>query len=216
MTFENFIQSLDSALDLSLPGRDVQFKMAPETRVNNHAETAGAPSARESSVLILLYPDANSVKTVLILRNEYDGVHSGQVSFPGGRYEKHDNSLIYTALREAHEEIAIKPEDVHVIGKLSKLYIPPSNFIVLPVVGYSFNKPLFECDKKEVQKVIEINIFDLLDEQYRKTKTIHIRGKSIVAPVYEIEGVTIWGATAMIISEFLAILAGVFKIARDR
>ncbi len=206
MTFENLIQSLESALSLSIPGRDVQFEMAPETRLKHHTETAKASNAEESSVLILLYPDANSVKTVLILRNEYDGVHSGQVSFPGGRYEKHDNSLINTALREAHEEIAIRPEDVHVIGKLSKLYIPPSNFNVLPVVGYSIKKPLFECDKKEVQKVIEINIFDLLDKQFRKTKTINVRDKRIIVPAYEIEGITIWGATAMIISEFLAIL----------
>ena len=185
--------------------------MAFETRLKHHNEPAITSNAKESSVLILLYPDADSVKTVLILRNEYDGVHSGQVSFPGGRYEKHDHSLINTALREANEEIAIKPEDVRVIGKLSKLYIPPSNFNVLPVVGYSVKKPLFVCEEKEVQKVIEINIFDLFDKQFKKIKTINSRGRRIIAPAYEIEGVTIWGATAMIISEFLAICRGLFN-----
>ena len=211
MAFEKMIQSLESALSLALPGREVQFEMAPETSIKNHTEPSITSNAKESSVLILLYPDANSVKTVLILRNVYDGVHSGQVSFPGGKYEKHDHTLINTALREAQEEIAIRAEDVCVIGKLSKLYIPPSNFNVLPVVGYSIKKPLFECDKKEVQKVIEISIFDLLDKQFKKIKTINVRGKRIIAPAYEIEGVTIWGATAMIISELMAILAGISR-----
>ena len=165
--------------------------------------------AVKSSVLILLYPGqkSGSLLFALIQRPEYDGVHSGQISLPGGRFEEEDGDLTRTALRESNEEIGIQPEGVEIIGSLSELYIPPSNFMVYPFIGYTNVRPEFVPDKKEVENIIETDLADLLNDKNIKTKEIKIRnGIKITAPCYEIDGNIIWGATAMILSEFREVI----------
>ena len=138
-----------------------------------------------------------------MLRPTYEGIHSGQISLPGGKYELTDSDLSVTALREAQEEIGVDSKKVRLIGRLSELYIPPSNYIVQPFVGVLETEPAFTPDPKEVERIIEIRLEDLLDEKNKRKKRILLRtGTSILAPCYIIDGNTIWGATAMILSEF--------------
>ena len=185
-----------------LPGLPAQLKMAPPNRaeqlLNSKEKT---PSARQSAVMILLFHDKGALKTVFIKRSEYDGVHSGQISFPGGRFEKCDKSFEDTALRETWEEVGVKKEAIEIIGQLTDVYIPPSNFIVKVFVGYCTEKPNYSIDKREVQKVIEIEMKRLAELNTIAQMVIY----SSSVPCYRIENIEIWGATAMIISELLAV-----------
>jgi 8-oxo-dGTP pyrophosphatase MutT (NUDIX family) len=202
MEFDQFIILLEKRLQKPLPGRPAQLKMSSLARIRELMKFPSPEDASQSSVLILLYPLAGSIGLVLMLRPEYQGIHSGQISLPGGKFEETDESLIYTALREAREEIGIDPLQVQIIGQLTELYIPPSNFLVTPVVGYQASQPRFTADPKEVAKIIEIQLDDLLNESNRQMKKMKISlGFSLKVPSYYINGNIVWGATAMILSE---------------
>ncbi len=159
-----------------------------------------------AAVMILMYPHRESVFMVLIKRNEYDGPHSGQVSFPGGAEEAGDRTLEHTALRETREELGIS-EEIRVLGTLTPLHIPVSNFFVTPVVGFTGARPAFHPDPSEVQYLIEVPVHSLLDPDNRQTETVLRHGTSIEAPYYRAGNDKIWGATAMIMSEFLQLAA---------
>ncbi|MDD4968151.1 MAG: CoA pyrophosphatase [Paludibacter sp.] len=192
-----------------LPGVSSHQKMSPSHRVQEFSGlTDMQPVARKSAVLILLFPDNEKLKTVFIKRSEYDGIHSGQISFPGGKYENSDKTFEDTALRETMEEIGVGQDRIEIIGKLSDFYIPPSNFLVKVFVGYSNQRPQYIPDKKEVQSVIEVNIEDLYDNRNITEKEFYSTSRKIKvnAPSYSINGVEIWGATAMIVSELLDVL----------
>jgi 8-oxo-dGTP pyrophosphatase MutT (NUDIX family) len=133
------------------------------------------------------------------------------MAFPGGRAEKEDENLIRTALREAQEEIGVRVSDVIILGKLTKLFIPPSNFYVQPVVGYLTRKPEFYPDPREVDKVIEIGLEDLKNPKIIGRKTLNVRGVEIDTPFYDILNTTVWGATAMMISELLLVIENIEK-----
>lgn len=208
MEFKKFVVLLEDRLSRSLPGRSAQLKMSSLARIQELMRFSPPEDARQSSVLILLYPLDGSIGLVLMLRPEYGGVHSGQISLPGGKFEETDESLIYTALRESQEEIGIDPGQVQIIGQLTEMYIPPSNFQVTPVVGYQSSRPVFTADPKEVAKIIEIRLDDLLDENNRQMKKMKLSlGFSLKVPSYFINNNIIWGATAMILSEFREIVA---------
>ncbi|MEI7725656.1 MAG: CoA pyrophosphatase [Bacteroidota bacterium] len=208
MEFKEFVVLLGNRLQKPLPGRTAQLKMSSLARIQELMRLSPPDDARQSSVLILLYPLEGSIGMVLMLRPEYGGVHSGQISLPGGKFEETDESLIYTALRESQEEIGIDPGQVQIIGQLTEMYIPPSNFQVTPVVGYQTSRPLFTADPKEVAKIIEIKLEDLLDESNRQMKKMKLSlGFSLKVPSYFINQNIIWGATAMILSEFKEIVA---------
>ena len=158
-------------------------------------------------VLILFYQHQDAFWLPLILRPKYDGVHAGQMAFPGGRFEKTDESLLRTALREAQEEIGIKAADVQILGVLSELFIPPSNFYVLPVVGRLAYRPDFYPDAREVERVFEVNLQEIMNENIIGLTEIDVRGTKIDAPFYLIQDHKVWGATAMMISELLTVIA---------
>jgi len=203
MNFLSFIRKVEEKFRDPLPGFPAQIKMSSLARIHQLMNLFQANNVIQSSVLLLLFPFKGEVGLVLTLRKEYEGVHSGQISLPGGKFEEDDDSLIYTALREAQEEIGIDPKRVQVLGQLTSLYIPPSNFLVTPVLGFVPFKPEFIADPHEVAKIIEIRISDLLDDQRIQHKKIKLKvGLSLKVPCFEIDGNVIWGATAMILGEF--------------
>lgn len=205
--FDLLISKLKKQLGNSeLPGISAQLTMAPITRQEELQRMNTADNARQSAVLILFYPDTDVIRLVLIKRPVDNTVHSGQIAFPGGRVEPDDRDLIHTALREANEEVNIYPSEVKILGSLTKLHIPPSNFDVHPIVGYSKTRPRLRGNE-EVAKIIEVSVAELLDPKSKTTKTIHHRlGKLVDVPCFFIEDEVIWGATAMMLGELLAII----------
>ena len=200
---------LKTRLGLALPGVAAQAKMAPPQRFpKNKAETPKPNNkTRIGCVLILLYPDENQrIHFPLIVRPEYEGVHSGQVALPGGKKEEDDADFIATALRETCEEIGVDVDRTKVLGKLSTLYIPPSNFLVYPVVAAITREPTFVPSPREVAELLTVDLMSLLGDAKREIKEVMWKGKPIELPFYDIEDNMVWGATAMILGEFLAII----------
>lgn len=206
----DFPMKLKEALDGDLPGDRSHIKMASQLRKQELVFNTDRSKAIHSGVLILLFPKENRLHTAFILRQEYKGVHSGQVSFPGGRYEKEDRSLLHTALREAQEEVNIDPEKVRVLGSLTELYIPPSNFIVLPVVAVADTLPDFIPEKTEVAQIIVSDLSFLFDSKRLKETNIRVRGYDIKAPYFDVKGHVVWGATAMILSELRDVIESIY------
>ena len=161
--------------------------------------------------MIILYPFQNAVYTVLTLRPSEFGIHSDQVSFPGGRFEEEDNDLQTTALRETREELGIDPSQLSVAGKLTTVYIPVSNFLVHPFVAVSPKRPQFFLNPYEVREIIETDIRIFSDDKIRGESMFGSGDKkNIEAPFYEVNKHKIWGATAMILSELENILQPLF------
>ena len=155
-----------------------------------------------AAVLILMYPFNEKTRLVFIKRNEYDGPHSAQVSLPGGAWEKGDGSLENTAIRETREELGIVDE-IEILGALTQLHIPVSNFLVSPFVGCTERTPSFHPDASEVQFIIETPLAELLDPGNLDSERVFRHGESIEAPFYRVGNEKIWGATAMMLSEYL-------------
>lgn len=202
-----FVSQLEKRLKQELPGEEVQFLMAPLKRERISESELGNFKPRKSAVLILLFPENGLIKTVLIERPVYDGVHSGQIAFPGGKFEEEDIELVNTALRETFEEIGVFSEEIKIIGKLTDIYINPSNFLVSPFIGYMDKKPEFILNTYEVSQIIITDLFFLGDSTIKGTKKIEFNnGFKIKTPYYDVQGFTIWGATAMIISELNTVI----------
>lgn len=229
-------EQLASALAAPLPGATAQYQMAPAHRPGPEASNYPPADARRAAVLILFYPDENhthensageggdprklspegsllsaSYRIPMMLRPARTGPHSGQISFPGGAYEKnHDRDLRETALRESEEELGIRPANVEVLGALSNLYVAPSGYLVTPYVGWSERRPEFVLDPREVDQVLEIPVAHLIDPAHRKQEIRELKwGLTNVPyfsfPEHETEH-KIWGASAMMLAELLAVL----------
>ncbi len=208
--FISFITQLKNRLQQPLPGEDVQFKMSPIGRPKLKELSLDTYKPKKSAVMILLFPHEETIKTVFIVRPVYQGVHSGQVAFPGGKFDEIDTDLKQTALRETHEEIGIMPESIEVIGNLTNVYISPSNFLVTPYIGYINKQPKFIPDTQEVEQIVTYNLLELNNTTIKSEKLIKLSmGFEIQAPYYNIAGHTVWGATAMMISELNAIIADI-------
>ncbi len=202
------IDNIRKKLNQSLPGRDAQLAMAPSLR-RHYKE---APSdVTIACVLVLLFPKNDDWHFTLIQRMPHEkDRHSGQISFPGGRLEDDDDSLVAGALREAEEEVGIPRDEINVLGRLTELYIPVSNFLVHPFVGFLEKAPEFVPQPSEVDNILEIPIEELNKNENKKTRDIK-GGKNIVlkdVPYFDFEGKVVWGATAMMLSEFEKVVFG--------
>jgi len=206
MKFDDFITRLAQRLSQALPG-DLAHSSMRATPVGTTLPAFNhSLPPRPGGVLILLYEQDGLIKFPLIKRQEYLGAHSGQVSLPGGKAEAGEGSL-QAALREGEEEIGVNQQELVVLGKLSDFFVIPSNFLVTPVIATIEKEPVFKPDSYEVAKIIIGSIDELMREDAIKEKEILAAGKyRMMAPHFEIEGEIVWGATAMMLSEFRMVL----------
>lgn len=200
---EEFAAKIQAALAGDLPGVEAHNRMMSYQRPNASEAAKTIKNVRYASVLVPMYEHQGEIYTSLMLRPQYQGVHSAQVSFPGGSREQQETAE-ETALRESHEELGIIPGEVNIIGHLSQIFIPPSRFLVTPVVGYLHRRPEFNPDPFEVDQLIEVPLLHLFDDGIETQQEIEIVSKNmrVLMPCFLIDGHTIWGATAMMISEF--------------
>jgi 8-oxo-dGTP pyrophosphatase MutT (NUDIX family) len=203
---KGFTNILNREILKGLPGKNAQWQMASSDRMIKNYSRMPGKNSRIASVLILLYPNKESIYTVFMQRPVYDGIHSGQISFPGGKVEPNDENIIHTALREANEETGVVPEKISVINTLTPLFIPVSNILVTPVVGWTNEKPIFKHQPDEVDFLIEAELKRFMDPDIIRTKPLSIRGKMIDVKYFDYDGHVIWGATAMILNELLIII----------
>lgn len=205
--YEPFLRQLRLDLAGPLPGKAAQYRMAPRPRPGAEFRDTPGPDVRHGGVLALFYPHGGRIFLPLILRPTYPGVHSGQVGFPGGGQEEADDDLTATALRETYEEIGVHPSAYTMLGRLTPLYVSASNFLVQPAVGWIDYRPDFRLDPYEVAALIEAPLLALLDPATRRVENWTLRGRQVEVPYFAVENQTIWGATAMMLSELLALPA---------
>jgi len=209
---ESLLDYLSSAVNKTLPGQEAQAIMMPTMPDHSRFSMAMRKEARPGGVMILLFKKNGDWYFPLIQRPDYDGVHAKQMSFPGGKKDEGDENLVMTALRETEEEIGVEKDKINVIGSLTEMYIIASNFNVFPTIGYLNEEPIFKADAYEVDEIISVKLEELMDDMLQKEKTMTIlQGITINAPYFELSGKVVWGATAMILSEFKFILQPFFK-----
>ncbi len=188
---------------------EVAHRLAfPKFRLELYLNTKPTEKTRKSAILILFYEKESEIYFCLIKRPKYEGHHSGQIAFPGGKFEVKDGDLRTTALREANEEIGIDLNNVHIVNKLTTLFIPISDFIVKPFIAVAKTTPTFTPSSHEVEYLISIRLTDLLSTPLKETE-VYTPKEPIVAPAFTIENEKIWGATAMILSELKELLVKV-------
>jgi len=197
----NLIERIKQGLTTKLPGELAQLKMTPSFRGELVSNFKNHNQIRDSAVLISLFPFNDKICTLLIKRPIYNGVHSGQISFPGGKFDQADITLENTALRETFEEVGINPSSIELLGPISPLFIPVSNTKVVPYIGLLKELPPLTLNNREVDYTISVPLLDLKKAETVKEKTLIINNKKIIAPYYDIQNEFVWGATAMIISE---------------
>ena len=201
----DYIAQLTSKIEeIPKPGLAAQLKMAPPQRFGTKETLIKVPkSAKKAAVMMLLYPNKEGeLSFCLIQRTTYNGKHSGQISFPGGKKEEEDIDFWATALRESQEEVGVNPAEVQLITALSSTYIPPSNFYVYPYLAYTNQRPDFVAEEGEVDHVIEVPLTDLLGESaIQDGPIIASYATEVIVPMFVFGSYRVWGATAMILSE---------------
>lgn len=199
---DKFILEVIKCIENGLPGEESHLKMTPYRRLVTNIPD----DRREGAVLMLLYKNKDNWCFPLTQRQEYKGVHSKQVSFPGGKLEGSESAL-EAALRETEEEIGIKRERIKLISELTSLYIPPSNFMVYPFIGYVVGDVNFTKEEKEVAEIIEVPINSLLNDVNQRETLVETQFKmKLRTPYFHLKDKVVWGATAAILSEFKDII----------
>lgn len=206
--FRSYLHALERRLAQPLPGLDAQRRMAPEGRIPaDYSPTP--PEARYGAVLLLLYPSPDGVVVPFIRRPADDTPHGGQIAFPGGGFDHGDQFPDGTAIREAWEEVGLDGSRLRVLGVLTPLYIWVSNYSVFPVVASMEEPPRFSLNPTEVESLEIIALEDL--HPARSRDTFDARGHRIVAPCFTVDAVRIWGATAMMLNEFMVLHEGLYR-----
>ena len=208
MEISQCIAKLQTAFNKPLPGYDAQQIMSPLHRKSSAFYLEKNPAYKTGCVLLLLYPDADlQTNLIMIERSDESATHAGQISFPGGKREMDDVTLTDVALRETYEEIGVDPSTIKVLGELSELYIPVSNFLVHPFVGFVNSVPDFKLSTLEVKGVLTLKLdFFLAHKSFTTFDFTSYDGQTIKAPYYPYQNYKIWGASAMMISELCTLI----------
>lgn len=196
---------IEAALRRELPGIEAQQRMEVNPRLSEH-RWPDRGTAREGTVLVLIYPSAGRLWLPLMLRTQHVADHKGQISFPGGQREAEDLSFWHTGLREAGEEIGLVSSEARYAGDLTPHYIAPSHFKVYPFVGWADHRPDFTLNTFEVTELIEFPLAVLYDPQAKGEEPRELYGQVVRVRYYRYRDHIIWGATAMILSELEAVL----------
>jgi 8-oxo-dGTP pyrophosphatase MutT (NUDIX family) len=200
------IESLRAALVGPLPGLPAQMGMAVHPRPGTERILDPFLECRRAGVLVLLYPDGGDLSLVLTRRTDSLESHSGQISFPGGSMDPGEDAIA-TAKREAMEELGVEPESLKILGQLSPLYIPPSDFCIYPVVAYAPAALSFTPNEFEVAEVLQVSVPHLRHPETRREEIWELRGAPVRVPYYAVGSHKVWGATAMVLCELLSLLA---------
>ena len=208
ISISHLIDTLKKILQLPKPGLDAQLSMCTRPRPGMRAVHEVSDSCQKAGVLLLLYPIDDTLHLVLTHRTDTVGNHRRQIALPGGRQESGE-SLEQTAIRETHEELGISTEPLQGLGTLTPLYIPPSDFCIYPTVAFCPYKPDFHPSPHEVAEIIEIPLDHLLDPENRIEEIWTVRGVQTTVPFFAFGKHKIWGATAMILSEFVMIVKNI-------
>lgn len=204
----DFINQFKVTTQNGLPGEAAHLEVLPLNRPLTSQVKNDSNLFRDSAVAILLFEKNNSIHTALIQRQEYQGTHSKQIAFPGGKMEPEDEDLVYTARRESFEEVNLPIGYGELITELTTVYIPVSRFKVNPFIFFLEEEPEFVPDQREVESIFTFDIFDLKREDIIKRIDIQLpnglKRKNI--PYFDIEGKIVWGATALMLAELRAIL----------
>ncbi|HZH68566.1 MAG TPA: CoA pyrophosphatase [Chitinophagales bacterium] len=204
--FHEVIRALESQLSKPLPGKNAQEKMRPYLPLAPSLDLPKIMRPKESAVMALLYPKYDIPHLLLIERNIYRGPHSGQISLPGGKLDRNET---YTdaAIRETKEEVDVDKHAYNIIGELSKLYVPASNFNIQPFVSVADRAPILHPNEREVAKILETPLSYFFERERRKEKLMKSSmGIDLMAPYFDIHDRALWGATAMILSELIEII----------
>jgi 8-oxo-dGTP pyrophosphatase MutT (NUDIX family) len=208
MDFQDFLKYVPKFVEVVLPASESHYKMAPQERIDIlNVSKMENKNPKIAAVMMLFYPKNGKTHLVLIVRNSYEGVHSAQIAFPGGKYEIDDLNFENTALRETYEEIGISPDFMEIIKPFTQLFIPPSNFMVHPFMGICKEEITFMPDENEVAKIIELPLSNFLDDTIIVNVNMSTSyANEIMVPAFKIEEHIVWGATAMMLSELKDVL----------
>ena len=200
------LEALKDKLHVPLPGISGQREMMPSYRNAVSLEDIASFKPRKAGVIIHIFQGPQEVEVLYMKRPAYDGTHSAQISFPGGELEDVDKDLMAAAFRECEEEVNLKPSEQEFFRAMSWLYIPPSNFYVEPFITLGTSSPKVELDLREVDRVFSIPLSKLIDGSLVQQTCINTDYGTLVVPAYHWDGEIIWGATAMMTSELVALL----------
>lgn len=205
--FPEILRALEKKLSSPKPGLKAQLRMTPIPRPGHQVYYEVEDTSLKAGVLVLFYPREDKLYLVLTRRTDKVDFHKGQISFPGGRLDAGEG-LEQAALREAQEELEVDPGSIRILGMLTPLYIPPSNYCIYPVVALTESRPDFRPSQIEVAEVLEIPLDHLLIPQNVRREMWNIRGADVEVPFYAFGKHKIWGATAMVLAELLEMIKG--------
>jgi 8-oxo-dGTP pyrophosphatase MutT (NUDIX family) len=205
MKTATILERLAAQLQGLKPGLPAQLRMAPDNRRHERTYQEVGDSCLKAGVLILLYPVKGRLYIAFTLRSTRVAHHQAQISFPGGSNDAGE-SLVETALREAQEELNVAPDSLRILGELTPLYVPPSNYCIYPFVAATDHRPDFQAAPDEVAEVIEVPLDHLLDPRNMQREHWTLHGLGVEVPFYLYGAHKIWGATAMILAELLELI----------